>query len=122
MEVLKGVAYTYKVINEDTTAITKTWANSRLQVSQECKYKCWQPRLNRKETLSRHEIHIIPYTTQHFIFQIFVHTFMTPGTFYSNFFEENKLILQCSIKIYAYLLSLIYKHGLYNKILRRQIK
>ena len=32
MEVLKGVAYTYKVINEDTTAITKTWANSRLQV------------------------------------------------------------------------------------------
>jgi len=31
MEVLKGVAYTYKVINEDTTAITKTWANSRLQ-------------------------------------------------------------------------------------------
>ena len=32
MEVLKGVAYTYKVINEDTTALTKTWANSRLQV------------------------------------------------------------------------------------------
>ena len=31
MEALKGVAYTFKVINEDTTAITKTWANSRLQ-------------------------------------------------------------------------------------------
>ena len=32
MEVLKGVAFTFKVINEDTTAITKTWANARLQV------------------------------------------------------------------------------------------
>ena len=31
MEALRGVAYTFKVINEDTTAITKTWANSRLQ-------------------------------------------------------------------------------------------
>jgi len=31
MEVLRGVAYTYKVINEDTTVITKTWANARLQ-------------------------------------------------------------------------------------------
>ena len=31
MEVLKGVAFTFKVINEDTTAITKTWANARLQ-------------------------------------------------------------------------------------------
>lgn len=31
MEILKGVAYTYKVVNEDTTAITKTWANARLQ-------------------------------------------------------------------------------------------
>ena len=32
MEALRGVAYTFKVINEDTTAVTKTWANSRLQV------------------------------------------------------------------------------------------
>ena len=31
MQVLRGVAYTYKVVNEDTTAITKTWANARLQ-------------------------------------------------------------------------------------------
>jgi len=31
MEVLKGVAYTFKVMNEDATAITKTWANARLQ-------------------------------------------------------------------------------------------
>lgn len=31
MEVLRGVAYSYKVINEDTTALTKTWANARLQ-------------------------------------------------------------------------------------------
>jgi len=31
MEVLRGVAYTYKVINEDSTVITKTWANARLQ-------------------------------------------------------------------------------------------
>ena len=31
MEALRGVAYTFKVINEDTTAVTKTWANSRLQ-------------------------------------------------------------------------------------------
>lgn len=31
MEALKGVAYTFKVINEDATGVTKTWANSRLQ-------------------------------------------------------------------------------------------
>ena len=31
MEALKGVAYTFKVINEDATGLTKTWANSRLQ-------------------------------------------------------------------------------------------
>ena len=31
MEALRGVAYTFKVINEDTSAITKTWANARLQ-------------------------------------------------------------------------------------------
>ena len=31
MEALRGVAYTFKVINEDTSAITKTWANSRIQ-------------------------------------------------------------------------------------------
>ena len=31
MEALKGVAYTFKVINEDAMALTKTWANSRLQ-------------------------------------------------------------------------------------------
>ena len=31
MEALAGVAYTFKVINEDATALTKTWANSRLQ-------------------------------------------------------------------------------------------
>ena len=31
MEALAGVAFTFKVINEDATALTKTWANSRLQ-------------------------------------------------------------------------------------------
>ena len=31
MEALKGVAYTFKVINEDATGVIKTWANSRLQ-------------------------------------------------------------------------------------------
>jgi len=31
MEVLRGVAYSFKVINEDTSALTKTWANARLQ-------------------------------------------------------------------------------------------
>jgi len=31
MEVLRGVAYSFKVINEDTSALTKTWANARLE-------------------------------------------------------------------------------------------